>query len=168
MNNSVLLLNSSEEVLSVIPWKRAVVLVYSGKADSPHNCYDFYRIATPTGYYDLPSVLVLKDYAKIPFKTASLTRNNVFKRDRYSCQYCGERLCSEMESIDHIVPRCRGGKHEWKNVVACCKICNARKADRTPAEAGMPLLNEPVVPTKNSLVFSLSSRIRDYWKKWYA
>ena len=167
MKNAVLLLNSSEEVLSLISWKRAVNLVFAGKAGKPHNFEDFYRIATSTGYYDLPSVLVLNEYARIPYKTASLTRNNVFKRDHYKCQYCGETLCKEVETLDHVIPRCRGGRHEWTNVVACCKFCNAKKADRTPEEAKMPLIKPPIAPTKNSLIFSLGGRSRETWGKWY-
>ena len=167
MKNAVLLLNSSEEVLSLISWKRAVTLVFAGKADKPHNFEDFIRISTPTGYYDLPSVLILNEYAKIPYKSASLTRNNVFRRDFYKCQYCAETLCKEVETLDHVIPRCQGGKHEWCNVVACCKYCNAKKADRTPEEAKMPLLREPFVPTKHSLIFSITHRGNSTWKKWY-
>lgn len=167
MQNEVLLLNSSEEILSLISWKKAVTLLFMGKARMPSNFEDFYRIATPSGYYDLPTVLILTDYVNIPYSTANLTRGNVFRRDHYTCQYCGEMLSKDYETLDHIIPKCRGGKHSWKNVVACCKQCNARKADNTPEEANMPLLRQPYVPMKHALIFSMTTRPKESWNKWY-
>lgn len=167
METPVLLLNSSEEILNVITWKKAVTLLFSGKASKPHNFDDYYRIGVSSGYYDLPTVIILNSYIRYPYRIASLTRNNVFKRDRYTCQYCGERLSKDMETIDHVIPRSRKGKHDWNNIVACCLPCNSRKSDRTPEEAGMPLLKQPYAPTKNSLVFSKVARINNSWKKWY-
>ena len=79
----------------------------------------------------------------IPFKDLSPSRKNIFKRDNYICQYCEIKLDTETATVDHVVPRCRGGKHEWNNVVTCCLKCNRKKGDKTPTEANMPLKKTP-------------------------
>jgi 5-methylcytosine-specific restriction endonuclease McrA len=163
----VLLLNNTEEVLNVIPWHRAVRLLRAGKASAPYGHEDYYRIATGNGYFELPTALVLVKYVHIPYKNASLSRRNIMWRDENECQYCRTELNETNQTLDHVLPVSRGGKHEWTNLVACCKSCNARKANRTPAEANMRLLREPAVPTRRVLAIKLvTKKSTDSWKRW--
>jgi len=84
---------------------------------------------------------------KRPKRPAKFSRQNIYARDKYKCQYCGQRFSSEELTYDHVIPRSRGGKTEWENIVTCCVDCNRRKGGRTPAEAGMKLIRKPVKPT---------------------
>ena len=133
---AVLLLNASEEVLSVIDWKKAFNLLYNGKARAAHGHDHHYDIQSTTGTFRLPSAIVLVQYTYIPFRTAGkCTRKNVLRRDNYECQYCGVKLptLSKIKTtIDHVVPRSRGGDSGWTNLVASCQKCNLHKANKTP------------------------------------
>jgi 5-methylcytosine-specific restriction endonuclease McrA len=125
-----------------IDWKRAVVLLLNGKV-SPCTEDEFLDISTSSGVFKLPLHIVLKKYVHIPYREVSTSRKNIFKRDDYTCQYCEIKLDSETATVDHVLPRCRGGKHEWQNVVTCCLKCNRKKGDKTPNEANMPLRKTP-------------------------
>lgn len=164
--NLVLLLNSSEEVINVISWKRAITLLFGGKAELPFNYQEYHRISTVKGYYDLPKALILKSYVKLPRTMANLSRRNVFLRDNYECQYCSSYLPEDDRTLDHVIPISRGGKHEWTNVVSCCSYCNSRKADNTPEEAKMPLLNKPYRPQKQDLTAHVERRYLESWNRW--
>ena len=137
----VLVLNASYEPINVCAARRALVLVLKGVAHAEEingHCLHSARVAFP-----VPSVIRLLDYRRIPHRTRALSRKNILLRDRHSCQYCG-RACSAPElTLDHVVPRSRGGRSSWENLVACCHRCNHRKGDRLPEEAGMRLLREP-------------------------
>ncbi len=137
----VLILNATMEPLCVVPARRAVVLVLSDKADVVHANGHRFR----SEHLDLsaPSVLRLRRYVHVPYRRrAALSRRGVFLRDEHLCQYCGRGA----ENVDHVVPRSRGGAHEWENVVAACRRCNSRKRDHTPDEAGMSLQRAPYAP----------------------
>jgi 5-methylcytosine-specific restriction endonuclease McrA len=99
----------------------------------------------------VPEVIVLANYNRLPSATVSFSRRNVFKRDHWTCQYCGIQPGGEELTIDHVVPRSQGGTSTWDNCVLSCIDCNKRKADRTPQEAGMKLRKRPVRPTWNPL-----------------
>ncbi len=136
-----LVLNVTMEPLCVVPARRALVLVLAAKADVVATNGHRYRSAT----LDLaaPSVVRLRRFVHVPYRRrAALSRRGVFIRDRNACGYCG----SGAENVDHIVPRSRGGAHEWENVVAACRRCNSRKKDHTPEEAGMVLRARPYAP----------------------
>ena len=136
-----LVLNVTMEPLSVVSARRAIVLVLGEKVDVLHANGHRYRSAT----LDLPapSVLRLRRYVHVPYRPrAALTRRGVFLRDAGECQYCGRPA----ENVDHVVPRSRGGAHDWENVVASCRRCNSRKEARTPDEAGMGLRRQPSAP----------------------
>ncbi len=136
-----LLLNATMEPLSVVPSRRALVLVLTDKADLVHT--NGHRYRSESLDLSAPSVLRLRRYVKVPYRhQAALSRRGVFIRDDGSCQYCGKAA----ENVDHVMPRSRGGAHEWENVVASCRRCNSRKKDHTPEEAGMRLLRPPYVP----------------------
>ena len=94
----------------------------------------------------VPEVIVLTDYDRVPQNTVAFSRRNIYRRDRFACQYCGVQPGSEELTIDHVLPRSRGGTSTWENCVLACLNCNARKADRLPDEARMPLRKAPVRP----------------------
>ncbi|RPI90689.1 MAG: HNH endonuclease, partial [Planctomycetaceae bacterium] len=94
----------------------------------------------------VPEIITLTAYDRVPRNSVAFSRRNIFRRDQYSCQYCGAEPGSEELTIDHVLPRSRGGTSTWENCVLACLDCNARKANRTPAEARMPLRKPPVRP----------------------
>ncbi len=163
----VLLLNASEEVLDLISWKRAVTLLFSGKARKPSGFEDEYEIKTVNGVFRLPTAIVLVSYVRIPYKRAAVTKENVLKRDNGVCQYCGKTLTISTVTIDHVFPTSKGGKHDWKNVVASCAKCNSKKADKTLEQSGMTLLSTPFVPVRNMIVLQgINLHNSKTWTRW--
>jgi len=148
MKREVLLLNASEEVLGLVDWKRAVKLIESGKATQPHNYNKKHKIKTTTGTYDLPAAIVLIQYVHIPWSDKlNPTRQNVFRRDNWTCQYCGQRTKDTSKlTIDHVHPRSRGGDSGWTNLTTACPDCNTRKGNKLLKETNMKLLNKPKKP----------------------
>ena len=139
----VLILNASYEPLHVCSVKRAVALLMHEVAERVEDSDQVMR--SPSQVFPVPSVIRLTRYIKRPTRQrVAFNRKNVFRRDDHSCQYCGGR--SSDLTLDHIVPRSRGGATSWSNVVACCRLCNARKRDRTPPEANMQLKRKPFAP----------------------
>jgi 5-methylcytosine-specific restriction endonuclease McrA len=112
----------------------------------------------------VPEVITLTDYDRVPTNSVAFSRRNIFKRDRYTCQFCGEQPGSEELTIDHVLPRSRGGTSTWENCVLACVNCNKRKADRTPTEAHMPLRKAPVRPKWRPLYARHDVRIES-WSK---
>jgi 5-methylcytosine-specific restriction endonuclease McrA len=111
-----------------------------------------------------PEVITLTGYDRLPRLAVTFSRRNVFKRDRFACQYCGHQPGSEELTIDHVVPRAQGGESSWENCVLACIDCNKGKADRTPAQAGMKLRREPIRPTWRPLYASHTLRLES-WSK---
>ena len=142
MNTVINLYNLSYEKIFEIDWKKAVCLFMSGKATS-YSTQEYIDIKTASGIFKLPKDMVLKKYVYIPYREFSPSRRNILRRDNYTCQYCSCYMEKNQCTVDHVVPRSRGGKHEWANVVTCCLRCNRKKSDRTPDEAKMPLLSIP-------------------------
>ena len=106
----------------------------------PLDFYEDYELITAGGdAYQLPKTVVLKKYVKLPDRMYRPNRRNIFLRDNYSCVYCEKQLSSEELSVDHVLPKSRGGKDTWDNLVTACKTCNCAKGDRTPEEAGMEI-----------------------------
>lgn len=139
----VLVLNASYEPLNITTWRRAMVMVLKGKAEGLEH--DPSRMIRD----DLlqPTVIRLRQFVRVPYRPLPLTRRNLFQRDGHRCQYCG--TAREPLSIDHVLPRSRGGRDTWDNVTTACLPCNVRKGNRTPREAGMPLLRQPHRPLSN-------------------
>ncbi len=164
INLPVLVLNQSYEPLNVCRVRRAVVLLYQNKAEMLENGVGFIHSADRE--FPVPSVIRLGTVVRRPRRLErKLTRLEVFKRDHYTCQYCGKE--TRQLTIDHIIPRYRGGEHTWENVVSACVPCNRRKAGRTPQEAGMRLLHQPSRPRGNGLFYIPAHRsdIRREWEK---
>jgi 5-methylcytosine-specific restriction endonuclease McrA len=147
IGSSVLVLNQNYEPLNVCNARRAFVLVDRGKAEVLEHGLGHLRTATHA--FALPSVIRLIYLIKRPRPQMRLSRREVFNRDRYTCQYCGRRGQRDL-TLDHVVPRHRGGRHTWDNLVTACKTCNHRKAGRTPQEAKMALAKLPHQPRVNS------------------
>ena len=144
-----LVLNASYEPLSVVSTRRAVVLVLRGRAVSVVERDEVW--ASSHTVVAVPSVVRLKTYVKVPYRrSVPVTRRAVFGRDGHRCQYCG----GPAESLDHVVPRSRGGDHTWDNVVACCRSCNVRKGDRLPAEVGLHLRAQPHAPRHHAWIYA--------------
>lgn len=112
----------------------------------------------------VPEVITLSGYDRLPLGAVTFSRRNVFKRDHYTCQYCGGQPGGAELTIDHVVPRSQGGVSSWENCVLACMACNKRKADRTPEQAGMKLRREPVRPAWKPLYADHSVRIVS-WSK---
>jgi 5-methylcytosine-specific restriction endonuclease McrA len=121
-------------------------------------------ISTPRLQVRVPEVVTLRSYDKVPGQVVTFSRRNVFKRDHFTCQYCGVQPGSEDLTIDHVVPRCQGGVSAWDNCVLACTECNARKGDQTPEQAGMPLRKRPSRPRWVVLYVSPARRIES-WNK---
>jgi len=145
VNLPVLVLNQNYEPLNVCRARRALVLVFHGKAEMLENGSGY--IYTTTSYFPLPSVIRLIYLIRRPRPLRKLTRLEVFHRDRYTCQYCG-RHTHEL-TLDHIIPQHLGRRHTWDNVVSACIPCNRRKAGKTLPQAGMQLINQPGPPSGN-------------------
>src|SRR5579871_1265651 len=110
----------------------------------------------------IPEVVALTKYDRIPTNAVTFSRRNIYKRDRYTCQYCGAQPGTEELTVDHVLPRSRGGISTWENCVLACVGCNKRKADRTPEQAGMPLRKAPVRPTWRPLYATRDARIESW------
>ena len=156
----VLVLNASYEPLNITTWRRATVLMLKGKAetleeDSSQNIRHNIK---------LPTVIRLRYFIKVPYRELALTRKNLLQRDNNSCQYCGYK--GDKLSIDHVIPRSRGGTDSWENVTTACLSCNVTKGSRTPKEANMPLRKNPYRPLSN-LSFEASKQIDSgRYKEW--
>jgi 5-methylcytosine-specific restriction endonuclease McrA len=139
----VLLLNTTFEPLTALPLRRAVVLVVCGKAEVVHGDPAGIVLHSATDSVVVPSVIRLSSYVRVPYRArVPLTRAGLMHRDRHRCAYCGGRA----ETIDHVIPRSRGGEHTWQNCVACCVKCNHRKADKLLSELGWRLRVVPRAP----------------------
>ena len=161
MNVLVLVLNQSYEPLAVCRARRAVVLIYQGKAEMLENGFGFIHSATDS--FPLPSVIRLARLIKHPRRERKLTRFEIFNRDRYACQYCGAE--TKQLTLDHVLPRYRGGQHTWENVVSACVSCNRHKAGQTPQEARMRLTRSPAYPHANPF-FSIPYHYRQTRNEW--
>lgn len=141
-----LLLNSSYEPMLVLNWQKALILWFQDKVEVL-EFHDLY-ICTVKTQFRLPSVVKLKNYVR-PRRngTVRFSRENVYIRDEFTCQYCGKKEAAKSLTLDHVIPASQSGPKTWGNVVTACKKCNQTKANRTPKQAKMPLLKEPCMPS---------------------
>jgi len=144
INRNVLMLNQNYEPLTICSARRAIVLLFQGKAEMIETA-DGLKIRTVTKSYSLPSVVRLWQYRRVPFRHIMLSRKNIITRDGHRCQYCGTGKGSM--TIDHIVPRKLNGGDTWENMVCACIKCNNKKGDRTPDQARMTLIRKPTRPS---------------------
>lgn len=163
MNRPVLVLNGNYEPLHVCTTKRAMGLILSGKAVVVENGRGLIR--TVSTVYERPSVIRLVFVVHRPAPRVRLTKREILRRDEYRCQYCGRETANL--TIDHVIPRHRGGEHCWENLVAACPQCNRRKGSRTLEEARMMLLRPPFEPRPTArYLFSTYLRENQEWAKY--
>ncbi|RPI74068.1 MAG: HNH endonuclease [Desulfobacteraceae bacterium] len=141
----VLLLNITYEPLKIINWKKALNLFFLGKVEVIEE-YDK-EIHAVSFVLKLPSVVRLLKMVRKPNNLVKFSRQNIYARDRYQCQYCGNKFQPEELTYDHVMPKSRGGRTEWENIVTCCVDCNRKKGGRTPPEAAMRMIRKPTRPT---------------------
>ncbi|MGH7128588.1 MAG: HNH endonuclease [Planctomycetaceae bacterium] len=180
LSRPTLVLNRNWQPVGVVPVARSLVKVYSGTArvvdPQDYRLYtwaDWSRLRPAEGEpfiqtqrfrLRVPEVVTLTHYDRVPTKTVTFSRRNIFKRDRFTCQYCSTQPGSEELTIDHVMPRSQGGQTTWENCVLACLECNKRKADRTPDQARMPLKRWPSRPSWKPLYATRGERI-DSWTK---
>ncbi len=166
---AVLLLNASYEPLAVIPKWRAISLWRRGRVDAATN--DTVAIQGVTTTLRIPTVIRLKRYVNVPRRHARWSRQGVMERDGHQCIYCGigvgdkqaGRVLSKRDfTIDHIIPKSKNGRNTWGNTACACPVCNHRKGNRTPHEAGLTMLWEPKTPRVDYLV--AYGEIPEAWK----
>ncbi len=187
LDQQVLVLNRLWQAVNIIGARRAFALLARGHAHVVHAQSDDFRVFslldwmdfsrhnppltegdavhTPTRTIRLPHVILLTYFDRLPCKELKLTRGNVFERDKDTCQYCGGVFEREELNLDHVIPRDRGGKTTWENIVCSCIACNTRKANRLPHEASMRLVRKPVRPKWRPVIsLLLENRHREQWK----
>ena len=142
-SRKVLILNADYRAFSVCSVYKAFLLVYLNKAEIVKKVENAY-LRTITRSYDVPSIIKLHHYVNIPYKGVIMTRQNIFKRDGNKCVYCSS---NDNLTIDHVLPRSRGGSTSWSNLVTACKSCNSKKGDFLPEEIGMELPYKPFKPS---------------------
>ena len=139
--------NADYRVLSRIPWQEAIRLILRGAVYVIDLHSPAVHIRSPSQVIELPMSVALREYVHIPYKAVNrVTRDAVLRRDECICAYCGGRA----DTVDHVLPRCRGGGDTWFNLVAACQSCNGLKGDRTPQEAGMTMIREPFEPKERN------------------
>ena len=157
--SGALVLNATYEPLCVVPSRRAAVLVLAERADILHatgQALHSEHLTVP-----VPSVILLRSFVKVPFRRrAPLNRRGIFARDAHRCQYCG----ANAESIDHVIPRSKGGEHAWENVVAACRPCNVHKGDRLLHSTAMELRRAPRVPRELTWVIVAVDSVPEHWE----
>lgn len=163
MMQPVLVLNASYEPVNITGARRAIVLVLKGVAVVEES-----RDVRPHRDFFVPSVVRLQQYRRIPQRIQMLSRKNIYVRDSYTCQYCGKVFTARELTLDHVLPRSKGGASSWENMVAACQPCNRKKNDRTPEQAGMKLLRVPkpvTIHTSRSMM-RLMGHQEEAWKKY--
>ncbi|MDI6732642.1 MAG: HNH endonuclease [Planctomycetota bacterium] len=187
LNSSILALNKYYIALKVISARRAFVLLSKDNAEVVHknngrfagyNLWDWVKesennhlssgeyVHTPTLKILVPRVIRLLKYDRMPRRELKFNRKNILCRDNYQCQYCGKKYSTSALTIDHVVPRYRGGVGEWTNLVTCCNKCNARKGGRLPNEADMKLIRNPQKPKFDREILKLmQNKQYTLWKE---
>lgn len=163
LNAKVLLLNQSYEPLSICNVRKALILIVLGKADCVIEKENKY-VHSVSQKFPWPSIIRLNSFIRVPYKKIILTRKNILRRDNHKCGYCGRSDITL--TLDHIVPKCKGGPDTWENLVAACIKCNNRKGNQSIEQAGMKLSIKPYTP--NHIMFMKNSigRIDEKWKSY--
>lgn len=160
LDRHVLVLNQNYEPMSVCSAKKAIILLYLGKAEMVERHEQLVRSVTIV--FPLPSIVRLGHYIRVPHKRILLTRKNILKRDHYRCQYCGKD--KSPLTIDHVIPKERGGQDVWENLVAACTDCNNRKGNSTPEEAGLVIFKKPRKPNYLTFIQHYIGISDDRWR----
>ncbi|MGD1842723.1 MAG: HNH endonuclease [Thermonemataceae bacterium] len=159
-SSRVLILNQDYSALTICSVEKAFILLFLDKAEMVSESA-LGALRTISAAYPRPSVIRLFNYVHIPYKGVMMSRQNIFKRDRYTCQYCG---ATKDLTLDHVQPRSRGGKSTWKNLVAACKSCNSKKGDLPPEAAYMPLRRKPFKPSFIMFLRDFQGQVNTDWE----
>lgn len=159
MFNQVLVLNADYSAINICTVPKAFLLVFLNKAELIAES-DSAALRTVSRAYACPVIIKLNRFVNIPYKRVELTRQNIFKRDHHQCQYCGKKSSL---TIDHILPKSRGGRTSWDNLITACKNCNSRKGHNLPEEAGMTLRQKPFRPSFVMFVRDFSGKVNEAW-----
>lgn len=165
--DTVLVLNANYQPINICSTRRAFNLIFASKASLVKNGRGYFNTVTQT--FPIPSVIRLEKIVIRPRLKVPLSRVEVFRRDHYTCQYCGKQNVEF--SIDHVIPRTAGGQNTWTNIVTCCVACNRYKGNRTPHQAQMHLIRVPAAPPSSAAYFfgqhhGIDSGWDDYLKGW--
>ncbi len=157
---NVLVLNQDYQPLSVCSIQRSMKLIFLEKAELLHD--DPNKVLRTTRReYSCPSVIRLRNYIRVPYTRIVLSRRNVMRRDDYTCQYCGKKT---KLTIDHVIPKSRGGADTWENLTTACERCNVKKGSLTPREANMSLKNKPYRPIPITFFRDVNGGVQEPWK----
>ncbi len=159
LSQSVVVFSQNYLPISRINVRRAVVLLLAGKAEPLQIAENasFWQVRSPSMVLEVPEHIRMKfTGTERIWKVPRVSRREVLRRDHHTCQYCGSR---KNLTLDHVIPKSKGGTHTWDNVVTACSSCNSRKGDRTPQQAGMPLSSQPKPPMHPSVAFA-----EQFWK----
>ncbi|MBX7158585.1 MAG: HNH endonuclease [Verrucomicrobiae bacterium] len=184
LSQQVLVLNRLWQAVNICTVRRAFILLYGGHAQVVDGVGNDFRTFGYREWHDfsqdytgtdvvraislkirIPKVIVLLFYDRFPRKEVKFTRQNIYERDKNRCQYCGEIFDRDELNLDHVIPRDRGGKMTWENIVCSCIACNTKKGNRTPQEASMRLIRKPQRPRwRPVLHMSFSKQVEESWK----
>jgi len=183
LNRSTLILNKNWAPVYIDTVKHALIKVFNDSAmimdHDDYNLYDWeswikleprdgdFFIRTQKKNIRAPEIIILKSYDKIPVYEVKLTRKNLLVRDGFRCAYSGKKLRLHDATIDHVVPKCKGGNHSWDNVVISSKEMNTKKGNKTPVEAGLKLKKRPAKPAWHPLYTSMVPNVPESWKKFF-
>lgn len=164
-----LVLSASYEPVARVGWERAITLLWEGKVEVIEEYEDKY-VHSVTLEFKIPSVIRFLKAVRGRKRAIKFSRENVYARDGGKCQYCAQKVPRAQATYDHVLPRAMGGHTRWENVVIACYTCNQRKACRTPEQAKMALLSQPVKPKKLPdtirLTFTVNKDMPESWKQW--
>ncbi len=161
INRNVLVLNQTYEPLHICDVKRAIVLILEDKA-SLVKAFDHQMLKTVQQNFEIPSVIRIHKYIKVQHWEAVLNKANIFRRDNFTCQYCGAR--NVPLTIDHIIPKVHGGQDTWTNLITACITCNNKKGNRNLIESGMVLRTKPIKPHKINTLQRFAESPIDEWR----
>ena len=166
LSSRVLVLNATYEPIHICNVRRAVIMIFKGIAVLQEPARFVLRSISSS--FPAPSVIRLVHFIHIPYRKKLVSKNNILIRDRYVCQYCAKPLRSHEITLDHIVPRSRGGESNWENLATCCPPCNVKKGSRLPEEAGLTMIRDP----RNGSSYHFLHLLRHYgsvdenWRKY--
>ena len=160
MDEKVLILNQDYSAISLCSVTKAFVLLYLEKAEMVVK-HDTGFLRSVSQDFPKPSVIRLQRYVRIPYRGIALSRHNIMKRDAYQCLYCGS---TKNLTLDHMIPKSRGGDSSWTNLVTACMRCNTRKGDRTPEEAGLTLKQKPKKPSLAAFLVANAGALDHTWQ----
>ena len=160
-----LVLNKNWMPITHISWKRAFILLCKESAEVLESYSDMIKGPRDSFYY-VPAVIRLLSFDSVPKSKVSYSKRSVLERDRFTCQYCGRKLSFGDATIDHVIPRCKGGRSTFDNTVTACGNCNRKKADKLPEEARLKLLSFPRKPATNEYEIYLPRTINGIWAQY--